>query len=332
MNDNQLNYQTMTGTTIGFMNGTAAKLVWGGNGKVTSKLAEIVATKGRIESLAVLQTASTTGSTINKNNAWDVAGKQAEHVCNALKAYASDAKDTVLWGQVNFTWSDFGRGDIDECIARMQLVHDKAVLVPIASFKDFNLVADDITTLQTDIDALKLAAPGYRILQSTKKTVTAQLVAEFKTLGVQMKSLDEIVDTFKKVNAGFVSSYHTARKIIHLGKTQKTAQLHLQPHQFEDCFGKGFTVGDWFTVRNHSPLATVKVFLTDTPNVLPTDNGVEIAPDEELKLEVAKDFGGVFGHYLLVWNKADLDDAEVTILLAHGKSDSSAPTVGKKSS
>ena len=152
-----------------------------------------------------------------KLDAWDVAGKQAEHVCNALKAYASDKKDTVLWGQVNFTWSDFGRGDVDECIARMQLVYDKAAPIPIASLKDFNVTADDNTTFQANITSLVTAAPGYRILQSTKKTVTAQLVTEFKTLRDLMKDLDEIIFTFKKANPGFVASYKTARKIINLG-------------------------------------------------------------------------------------------------------------------
>jgi len=207
----------MTGTTIGYLNGTAVKVVWTGNAKVTSKLADVVATHGRIGSLAVLQITSGTGATEVKLDTWDVAAKQAEHVCNAMKVYASDKKDAVLWEQVNFTFTDFRHGDVDECIARMQLVYDKAAPIPIASLKDFNVTADDITTLQANINSFVTASPGYRILQSSKKTVTAQLATEFTTLRAQMKDLDEVIVTFKKANPGFVASYKTARKIINLG-------------------------------------------------------------------------------------------------------------------
>ncbi len=217
MNDSQLNYRTMTGVTSGFLNTSEAKAVWGGNTKATKKFAEVTGTVSKIDALAVLQATSASGSTNKKLDKWEEAANQSEHVCNGVLAYASDIKDTILWGQVNFTITDFKRGDVDECITIMQLVHDKAAALDIASLKEFNVVAADITTLKTNINDLRLAAPGYRILQSSKKTVTGQLKLEFITLRKQMKELDEIIVTFNKANPNFVSSYKTARKIINLG-------------------------------------------------------------------------------------------------------------------
>ena len=96
---------------------------------------------------------------------------------------------------------------------------------------------------------------------------------------------------------------------------------------FEAVFGKKFKKGDTLTVRNHSEVE-VEGALTDTPNVMPTTGKVQIAAHSELKLAVPTDFGGVFGHWLIIHNESDIEDAKVTIILAHGKSASAAPSPG----
>ena len=102
------------------------------------------------------------------------------------------------------------------------------------------------------------------------------------------------------------------------------------PHHFEAIFGKKFAEGDTFTIRNHSTVPVI-VALTNTPNLMPTTNTIIINPNDDIQAEVAKNFGGIFGHWLVVNNPNNLDDAKVTIILAHGKSHSSAAPVGNVS-
>ncbi len=125
----------------------------------------------------------------------------------------------------------------------------------------------------------------------------------------------------------FVSTFEKARQIIALGKTQQAEELNLHPLHFEAVFGKKFKKGDTLTIRNHSEVE-VEAALTDTPSEMPTTGKVQIAAQSELKLSVPTDFGGVFGHWLMIHNESNIEDAKVTIVLAHGKSASAAPSPG----
>ncbi len=51
----------------------------------------------------------------------------------------------------------------------------------------------------------------------------------------------------------------------------------------------------------------------------------------DVQVKIAEDFGNVFGHWLIIWNPNDLDDAHITVILAHGKSGSSAAPIGNVS-
>jgi len=53
-------------------------------------------------------------------------------------------------------------------------------------------------------------------------------------------------------------------------------------------------------------------------------NEVIIDGKSDMKLEVPVDFKNVFGHYLMVFNGQEMDEAHVTIILAKGKSQSGA--------
>ena len=129
--------------------------------------------------------------------------------------------------------------------------------------------------------------------------------------------------TMKVAQPIFVSNYHNARKIINLGKTQQAEEVHLQPNEHVVLFKQRFLPDDTFTIRNHSAMAKIMVFLSDTSDV-PTTGGIEIAAKMELQLIVPTAFKMPFGHNLIVLNGTLIDDAHVTVVLAHGKSHSSA--------
>lgn len=325
MTDVQNNSLTMANNTVAYLELTDVKAIYSTNAKATAAVANVKTTIADINKALTTQGLDNTGATVSKNEALTNAAKKGEHVCSGLIAYADDKNDHILASQIHFTHHDFTRLAIVTIIDNLQLVHDKAAGVPIADLLPFNVVAADITALQTLIDALKTAAPLKKALQASSTTATSDLPTLFKKLRDQLKKLDNILKTFKQAQPTFVTSYTNARKIIDLGKTIQAEELHLMPHQFEATFAKKYAEGDTFTIRNHSDVP-VRAALSDVPTQMPTDIVVEIAPQSELKLAVSTDFGGKFRHWLMVHNPNDLDDAHVTIILAHGKSQSSAPS------
>jgi hypothetical protein len=94
-------------------------------------------------------------------------------------------------------------------------------------------------------------------------------------------------------------------------------------------FKEKFLKDDTFTFRNHSAMAKIKVFLSDTSDV-PATGGIEIAAQTQLILTIPKGFKMPFGHSLIVLNEATMDDAHVTIVLAHGKSHAAAMKAGSE--
>jgi hypothetical protein len=209
----------------------------------------------------------------------------------------------------------------------MQTIHDKAAAIAIALLAPFNVVAADITGLQTAINSFSAAAPMKRAMVVNASVATAQLTPMFSTQRTQLKKLDNIINTFRISQATFVASHFDARKISNLGKTQQAEEIHLMPKHFEPIFGQKFLEGDTFTVRNHSQV-DMEVFLTDTTDTLPIKGGIKIPSKTDLKLAISKDFGGMFAHWLVVYNPNTLDDVHVTVILAHGKSHSGAATLG----
>ena len=328
MTDRQLNFGSMAETTISTAENKLYKPIWEKNTRIVNQFDGIKQTAVQISTVSGVQILSLQGYTLNKHQLWLAAANISEHVCNGLLDYYDDQKDSVHEAQVSFTITNFLQGDVTECINRMQLVHDLAVTIDPATLNDYQVSADDVKNQGTLIANLIAAVPGYRSNVSISKGSTSQLVDLFKLWKDQFKKLDRQIKTYKKNYPEFVEVYFNARKIIDLGKTQKSEQVHLMPTHFEDFFTKKFEEGDTLIVRNHGK-DTIKVYINDNTKVLPADNGIEVKADEDVKLSISEDFGGVFGHSIIIYNPSKIENADVTLILSHGKSTSKASTVGK---
>ena len=325
MTDRQENYQNMSVAVTGIMDKN--NNLWNTNPLISAIVGLIKGSITSINNAAGIQQQSTTGATKSEHSLWVTAANLTEHICFGLKAYYLNNNDLVNFDIVNFTISDFTGCTKLTAVKRMQLIHDIAAAFTITTLANYNIVATEISGLQIAITNFSASQPLHTIMKAGNKTATSNLTPLFKTQKHQMKLLDMYIGTMKSGHADFFSTYKNARKIINLGKKQMAKELHLMPKHFEAVFGKKFAEGDTFTVRNHSAVE-MEVFLTDNITVLPTTNGVKIPSDTDLKLEISKDFGGVFGHYLVVYNPNTMDDVQVTVILAHGKSHSSAEELG----
>jgi len=75
--------------------------------------------------------------------------------------------------------------------------------------------------------------------------------------------------------------------------------------------------GDTLTIKNHSAF-TAEYGLTNTPAVLPVSRQ-KIEAHTDVKVVITKDNTDNFGHWLVIHNPNELDDVNVTILVAKGK-------------
>ena len=325
MTDGQFNFLSMVEADLAILQ--QYNTIVAGNAKLAALVAAVSSTHSAILTTAGIQSAINKGPTTTKNNLWINAATKADHVCSGVKAYADDINDANLSAAMHYTYKNLLNCSTNDAVLHMQTIHDKAAAIAIALLLPFNVVAADITGLQTAITAFSTAAPMKRAMVVNTAVATTQLQPLFTTQRTQLKKLDNIINTFKISQATFVASHFNARKIVNLGKTQQAEEVHLMPKHFEAIFGQKFLEGDTFTVRNHSGVE-MEVFLTDNINVLPTVKGVKIPSKTDLKLNISKDFGGVFGHWLIVYNANALDDVHVTVILAHGKSHSSAGILG----
>jgi hypothetical protein len=174
------------------------------------------------------------------------------------------------------------------------------------------------------LSVFSTAVPQHAILQALKKTSTTNITNNFKLLRKAGKTLNNLVHTLRFTQGSFVQTYDNACIIINLGKGQMSEEEHLMPGEHVALFTKKFLTDDTFTVRNHSEMAKIKVFLSDNTDV-PATGGIEIPAKAELKLSIPTAFKMPFAHTLIVLNEATMDDAHVTVILAHGNSHSIAP-------
>ena len=254
---------------------------------------------------------------MSKNTFWQVAAAKTEHICSGLKSYYDDIDDETGYAVIDFNDTDFEYGKGMDVVKRMQIVQDVAALIPIASLLPFKVLATEITDQQIAINEFKGSIPKGKILKTEKKAATKQLRSCFTILRKQMKKLDNLMGTRKISEPTFFDSYTNGRKIYNLGKGHVTEQLDLMPEHHEAILGKKIEIGDTVTIRIHGPFGA-SVGLTDTPGVLPTTGMIEVEGDTDIKLKIPEDFGGVFGHWLVINNHNLLDDVSVTVLLAKG--------------
>ena len=316
MNQVQIIYVNMVNVTTGVMD--INNKVWDSNVKVSAAVDNVKATIAEINSIAATQGQRTTGATSTKNDLWDTTAIEAEHICNGLKAYYDDTNDKTGYVVIDFCDTDFDSGNFSDAVSNMQIVQGVAAGLKIADLLPFQIVATEITGLQTSINTLIATAPANRVMKVSKKAATALLKVKHELLHKQMGKLDNLANTLKKGNPDFVTLYFYARRLIQTGKGHETEVLTLKPGEFVSLFGKEFTLKDTFTVRNTGSEIPIIVGITDTSTEMPTTNLISVGSKDEAKTVVGESFGGTLGHYLMIKNPSAFANASVTVLKAKG--------------
>jgi len=317
MTINSKNYLSMVDRSQMVLNDY--KTLWSNRAKMAARVARILGLETDLDLLAKQQGLSTGGATKTKKTDRDLAGDQAFHVENILKSYYLEEDDTTNYDIVDFCMTDYVSGDIKESIKKMQLIYDTAAAIiketPTA-LDEFNLAATDMADLKSAIDELNGVSGLPFKMRSDNKAITKQINEKLAALRAEMKGLDVNVNTFTKTQSAFSDAYFAGRKIVNTGVGHKTAEVALMPEQTEAVLGDAYTVGDKLTIRNHSAFP-VDYGLSHDPNVVPTVMK-SLAGMTDILLTVVLDETGNFGHWLMLRNPHDMDDVNVTVLVAKG--------------
>ncbi|MEI6185063.1 MAG: hypothetical protein WCP65_05990, partial [Bacteroidota bacterium] len=293
--------------------------IWSGKIKTADKITKISDLLTIITDLAKAQGLNTSGATDTKNNNRVAASTQALHVEHILKSYYDDTDDATNLAKIDFNYTTFAYGDIDTSIKNMSLIYDTAAAILIATptaFAGYNLETTDMADLKLAIEDLKNSVPVQTTMKSGNKAITKELKSNFKLLRKEMTKLDSNINTYAKKNPEFVNVYTNGRRIVQVGIGHKTAEVALMPEHFEAVLGKEYTLGDVLTIRNHSAFS-VQYGFTNTPEILPIILK-SLEGGGEIRVTVERDDSGSFGHWLILNNQHDLDDVNVTVLLAKG--------------
>jgi hypothetical protein len=311
----------------GFLGLAGSLAIWGGNTFAVTARGNVMSIFGQIMTDAGLTEEDLHGNTTNKMDFWEQAAEMGVHMNIGVKSWAENKTpaDPVLAAAMHYVLSDLDRGAIQEVLVSMNFILGKVSLIPVLDLPNVNILPAEIVTFTSQIAALTLANPQYRIGQILKKAANSDIAGQFVLLRGAMGKQDNMIHTFKYTQKTFVVGYDNSRKIIDLGKGMKTAEAVLHPLEHVAWFKDKYLPKDTLTLRNHSVLGSVKIFVSDGTTV-PTTGGYVLAPDSEIKLEIPGDLGGVFGHNVIVESLSATDDIHVTGILASGKSSSSAPS------
>lgn len=150
--------------------------------------------------------------------------RQTLKVSGALLAYSSATGNAELMAVANYSPSNLAQ-------SRDNIFYDKARIIseaasPLATqLTGYNLVAADLTQLQTLLGQYLTAIPKRRNAAAVSKSATAAIRALFKDADLLLrKKLDMLMLSFRISNPDFYANYQNARIIVDLGAGRKAKE------------------------------------------------------------------------------------------------------------
>ena len=324
MTEDQINYVGMSKTNMAYM---VLKIsFWTANLKITARVNAIKAFLLDLENNAEVQEMDTSGATKDQNILWFLAANLAYQIDIGLKAYYIDEEDNVNFTAVNYNFWDFMKCKKLTALDRMKLIHSKVSLIDIEDLEDYQIVAADVTNLNSAIAAFEAAQPVKRIMVADKKAATAKIAEDIKGIQKEYVSLDLLIEAMKRTQPEFVKGYHDTRMIYDLGHGYNTAELNVGPEMCATAFENKFEAGYSFLIRNHGDVG-ILVGLGLIANGKPETTPVTVPAKSEIVLVVPKEAIGMLTRFLSIQNPSKLYVAAVTIIMSKEVSQSDAEKV-----
>jgi hypothetical protein len=162
------------------------------------------------------------GLVVERKTLRETLTRQTLKVSGALLAYASATNNAELIGIVDYTPSNFVRARDNIFYDMVRIIYEAAT--PLATqLAGYNIVAADLTLMQTQLTQFLTAIPKRRNATAVSKSATTAIGGLFKDADTILKNkLDRLVLSFRVTNPDFYTNYLNARIIVDLGAGKGT--------------------------------------------------------------------------------------------------------------
>ncbi len=134
-------------------------------------------------------------------------------ISDDVVAYAVNINDSILEGEMTFTFSELNRFGDAECVAANQLIYDKAK-ANLGELGDYGVTDTILATYLHLIDGYKTAVPTPKNKSIEKKMATEDIKNLFMANTVYLNKMDKLVKVLKLSKPDFVTRYFASRKLV----------------------------------------------------------------------------------------------------------------------
>jgi len=216
----QTNEFNMIDATLQTM--TKYNSTWSGNAIVVAAVNSVQSSVGTLNSMDMLQKATSKGITLTKEQAkTNMVDLAFAHV-SAGKAFAVASNNLTLKAALNYTLSDLKKQKDTDANNVCQTIHD-AVSPVIASLTSYGANATTLTNLQNDINTYAglIGKPRSQVAAKAAATKSvAQILSQAKA--TLKDTLDPLMEQYKTSNAAFYKEYHVSRIVVNVGTHKET--------------------------------------------------------------------------------------------------------------
>lgn len=218
MNNRQINHLNMYDAVEQVLNTTAFAAIWNLNPVMVTAVGTFTGHLSAINANDTVQKTSSAGTTQTKDAAQKAMAKAAVKACNAGRAYATIAGNTVLFDQMSHTVSEITNAPDTDADDICQNIHDNLNPYIALMGTGYGATATTQTALQNLINTYSGMIGKTAVQKAIVADATLTLEQHFTAEDAVLKnSLDTLMEQYELTNASFYNQYHSARVIHDIG-------------------------------------------------------------------------------------------------------------------
>ena len=212
MNSVQRSVLAMSLVTIDYVNGVDSSII-GGIPLFDSYYIPFKDNVNLLNNELVSQMMNRKGYAVDKKDIKEKMCLLGDAISDDVVAYAININDSILEGEMTFTYSELQRLGDAECVAANQLIYDKAKanLGDLATYGVDGAMIDKYIGLIHDY---QLATPAPKNQLIDKKMATGEIKDLFMSNTVYLNKMDKLVKVLKLTKPEFVKHYFASRKLV----------------------------------------------------------------------------------------------------------------------
>lgn len=212
------NYLTMGKTTVSVLDKNVS--IWQSNVAVTNLVNKVKAEILLIDQAQQGSGKISTGATLDKEVAGDMAIEMAVRLAGVGQAYALDNNNNQLHDQLKVSYTRLDSLPDNILGATLRLLHKNLNNIA-GDLLSYGITADALAEFEAAIENFENVNTTPRVIIAERKGHNASIPTLLRKLRSHFYNLDRLVKIWENTEPKFVSDYQTARIVIDLGTRHK---------------------------------------------------------------------------------------------------------------